>query len=102
MTRRIDRRSFLSMTGLAATSGVVGLTLGCTKSRAAAQGPSPVTGGPPSRQGAPPGGDPSVVLDPVEVSGEEAVPIIGRLPGARRMYVLPAETGEHHLSARRS
>ncbi len=40
---------------------------------------------------------PDEILNPVEVSGEEAVPIIGRLPGARRMYVLPADRGEHHL-----
>ena len=39
---------------------------------------------------------PDEILNPVEVSGEEAVPIIGRLPGARRMYVLPANIGEYH------
>ena len=40
---------------------------------------------------------PDEILNPVEVSGAEAVPIIGRLPGARRMYMLPANLGEHHL-----
>ena len=40
---------------------------------------------------------PEEILNPVEVSGEEAVPIIGRLPGARRMYMLPADQGEFHV-----
>jgi quercetin 2,3-dioxygenase len=39
---------------------------------------------------------PDIILNPVEVSGEEAVPIIGRLPGARRMYVLSPGQGEFH------
>ena len=61
--------------------------------------PGAAAGAQPSgtRQTTSPSGDPSVVLDPVEVSGAEAVPVMGRLPGARRMYVLPAEAGEHHL-----
>jgi quercetin 2,3-dioxygenase len=42
-------------------------------------------------------GFPEEILNPVEVSGEEAVPIVGRLPGARRMYMLPADQGEFHL-----
>jgi quercetin 2,3-dioxygenase len=33
----------------------------------------------------------------VEISGEEAVPVMGHLPGAKRMYVLPSGSGEHHL-----
>jgi len=39
---------------------------------------------------------PEDVLNPVEVTGPDAVPIIGRLPGARRMYVLPDGKGEYH------
>ena len=31
------------------------------------------------------------------MSGDDAVPIVGRLPGARRMYMLPADQGEFHL-----
>ena len=41
---------------------------------------------------------PDEILNPTEVSGEEAVPIVGRLPGARRMYVLPNDQGEFHLA----
>jgi quercetin 2,3-dioxygenase len=39
---------------------------------------------------------PDDVLNPVEVSGAEAVPVVGELPGARRMYVLPDGKGEYH------
>jgi len=39
---------------------------------------------------------PEDVLNPVEVTGPDAVPIIGQLPGARRMYVLPDGKGEYH------
>jgi hypothetical protein len=90
MTRRIDRRSFLSMTGLAATSG--------DRSDARMHADQHCNSGPaprPARRpaGTPPAATRGVVLDPVEVSGEEAVPIIGRLLGARRMYVLPADAG---------
>lgn len=42
-------------------------------------------------------GVPDEILNPIEVSGEEALPILGRLPGARRMYMLPANQGEFHL-----
>lgn len=38
---------------------------------------------------------PDEVLNPVEVHGPDAVPIIGQLPGARRMYVLPDGKGEY-------
>jgi quercetin 2,3-dioxygenase len=97
MTREIDRRTFLSMTGLAATSGVVGLTFGCSRNPGATSSAPPVASAPPAGQAPPRVDAPANVLDPVEVSGEEAVPIMGRLPGARRMYVLPSEAGEHHL-----
>lgn len=40
---------------------------------------------------------PDEVLNPVEVSGADAVPVIGRLPGQQRMYMLPDGMGEHHL-----
>src|ERR1700723_465137 len=39
---------------------------------------------------------PDDVLSPVEVSGPDAIPVIGELPGARRMYVLPDGKGEYH------
>ena len=39
---------------------------------------------------------PDEILNPVEVSGAEAVPLIGKLPGQKRMYVLPADAGEYH------
>src|SRR5580693_5814152 len=40
---------------------------------------------------------PDEILNPVEVYGPDAVPVFGKLPGERRMYVLPAGQGEHHL-----
>jgi quercetin 2,3-dioxygenase len=41
-------------------------------------------------------GIPDEILNPVEVSGPEAVPVIGKLPGQKRMYVLPHDAGEYH------
>jgi len=40
---------------------------------------------------------PDEILNPVPATGPEAVPIMGRLPGARRMYVANITQGEHHL-----
>ena len=45
---------------------------------------------------APLAGVPDEILNPVEVSGAEAEPVIGKLPGQKRMYVLPANAGEYH------
>jgi quercetin 2,3-dioxygenase len=81
-----NRRSFLH-TGLAAGAGVLGTRLAgpfgwLEAAQVGAQAPVIF---------------PDEILNPVEVSGAEAVPIIGRLPGARRMYMLPADQGEFHL-----
>jgi hypothetical protein len=78
---RWTRRTFLN-TGLAAGAGIIGTRMHGWDLLAAAQG------GP---------GFPDEILNPIEVIGDEAVPIVGRLPGARRMYVLPADQGEFHL-----
>src|SRR6187402_768210 len=77
-----NRRTFLNTT-LAAGAGVLGSQV---------RGLSLLAAG---LQGGP--NFPDEILNPVEVSGEEAVPIIGRLPGARRMYMLPADQGEFHV-----
>ena len=45
---------------------------------------------------APLAGVPDEILNPVEVSGAEAVPVMGKLPGQKRMYVLPNDAGEYH------
>ena len=77
-----NRRTFLT-TGLAAGAGVAGSQgRGLELLAAALQGGASF---------------PDEILNPVEVSGEEAVPIVGRLPGARRMYMLPNDQGEFHL-----
>ena len=71
-----NRRTFLNVAGLAAGSGLVGAASGGALdlfAQAPAQSVS---------------GIPDEILNPVEVSGAEAVPVIGRLPGERRMYVL--------------
>jgi quercetin 2,3-dioxygenase len=78
----LRRRDFLSLTGLAAGGGLIGATLGRPLAMSQQAGIADV---------------PDEILNPVEVSGDEAVPILGRLPGARRMYVLPADAGEHYL-----
>ncbi|HKD09195.1 MAG TPA: cupin domain-containing protein [Bryobacteraceae bacterium] len=78
MKRSLRRRSFIGAAGITAGAAWVGLKTGLTGAAFAADAPDEV-------------------LNPVEVSGEEAVPIMGRLPGAKRMYVLPAGSGEHHL-----
>ena len=45
----------------------------------------------------PPGANfPEEILNPVEVSGPDAELVMGRLPGAKRMYVLQHDTGEFH------
>jgi quercetin 2,3-dioxygenase len=90
MKKTLDRRSILQTAGIAAGAGAVAFLSGWPRiDTAFAQ----TTGQAPQM-------NPSVpddVLNPVEVSGPEAVPIIGELPGARRMYVLPDGKGEYHL-----
>jgi len=76
----MNRRHFLAVGAAAAGSSVLGW----------AAGPARAFGG--SRQAV--ADIPDIILNPVEVSGADAVPIIGRLPGARRMYVLSADQGE--------
>ncbi len=78
-----NRRTFLS-SSVAIGAGVVGVRFGGPLSLLAQGGPDL-------------SGIPAEILEPVEVSGDEAVAIVGRLPGARRMYMLPADQGEFHL-----
>ena len=79
---RMDRRLLLQAVGLA---GGVGAVSWATRWQGlgtwAAQVPTSA---------------PDDVLNPVEMTGPEAIPIIGELPGARRMYVLPDGKGEYH------
>jgi quercetin 2,3-dioxygenase len=79
----VPRRRFLDLSARAAGAGLFGLAAGRTLGAWMPQQ------GPPEF--------PDSILNPVEVSGPEAVPIIGRLPGSRRMYVLPAGQGEYRL-----
>jgi len=76
-----DRRRFISTAGVAAGSGLAGWSLFGSRGLLAQ---APVTG------------VPDEILNPVEVSGAEAVPIVGKLPGQKRMYVLPNDAGEYH------
>ncbi len=76
-----NRRAFLNIAGLAAGGGLLGAKAGGTLGVFA--------------QGTP--AFPDEILNPVEVSGAQAVPVIGRLPGDRRMYVANITQGEHHL-----
>ena len=76
--KRTLRRKFMGAAALGAGATWVGMKTGLTGTAFAADAPDEV-------------------LNPAEVSGEEAVPVMGRLPGAKRMYVLPSGSGEHHL-----
>jgi quercetin 2,3-dioxygenase len=80
---KIDRRSVLHAAAMAAGVGAASWATGGHRlgTWAAAQTPASA---------------PDEVLNPVEVTGPDAVPIIGQLPGARRMYVLPDGKGEYH------
>jgi hypothetical protein len=76
-----DRRRFLGTAAIAAGSGLAGWNV---------FGPHGVLAQ------ASLAGIPDEILNPVEVSGPEAVPIMGKLPGQKRMYVLPNDAGEYH------
>jgi quercetin 2,3-dioxygenase len=76
-----NRRTFMGVAGLAAGSGLVGLSTAGPR-RLFAQSPLD--------------GIPDEILNPVEVSGAMAEPVMGRLPGTKRMYVLPSTAGEFH------
>ncbi len=78
MTLQIGRRALIGSGLLAAGASTVGL------GRLAAQEEA----------------FPDEVLNPVEVSGRDAIPVIGRLPGAQRMYLLQDGQGEHHQIGR--
>jgi len=65
-----DRRRFISKAAVAAGSGLVGWTTFGTGSLLARPAP---------------GGVPEEILNPVEVSGAEAEPVMGKLPGQKRM-----------------
>jgi quercetin 2,3-dioxygenase len=76
-----DRRRFIGNAAIAAGSGLVGWNLLGSRGLLAQDALS---------------GIPDEILNPVEVSGAEAVPVIGKLPGQKRMYVLPNDAGEYH------
>ena len=76
-----DRRRFLGYAAIAAGSGLVGWNVFGSRGLLAQ---------------APLAGIPDEILNPVEVSGAEAVPVMGKLPGEKRMYVLPNDAGEYH------
>jgi quercetin 2,3-dioxygenase len=76
-----DRRRFLGTAAIAAGSGLAGWNV---------FGPHGVLAQ------ASLAGIPDEILNPVEVSGPEAVPVMGKLPGQKRMYVLPNDAGEYH------
>ena len=76
-----NRRRFISTAAIAAGSGLAGWNVLGSRGLLAQ---------------APPPGIPDEILNPVEVSGAEAVPVIGKLPGQKRMYVLPDNAGEYH------
>jgi quercetin 2,3-dioxygenase len=79
----LNRRRFLGLAGITGGAGMIGLNY---------RGSGPVWAAQQEKSDAP-----SEILEPVEVTGDEAVPVLGRLPGARRMYMLPSGMGESHL-----
>ena len=76
-----NRRRFIGTTAIAAGSGLAGWKVFGSHGLLAQ---------------APPAGIPEEILNPVEVSGAEAEPVMGKLPGQKRMYVLPNAAGEYH------
>lgn len=85
--KHLKRRDFIRLAGLGAGVGYLGLRSHSLNGLFAAE----------AAAGAPALDFPDEIMNPVEVSGADAVPIIGRLPGAKRMYVLPADQGEFQL-----
>lgn len=75
------RRRFISTAGLGFAAGIAGWR---------------VFDGLAWAQQGPPTGVPDEILNPVEVSGDEAALVSGRLPGAKRLYMLPNDAGEFH------
>ena len=76
-----NRRRFMTTVGVAAGSGLATWSILPSRSLFAQQ---------------PSAGIPDEILNPVEVSGAEAEPILGKLPGQKRMYMLPNDAGEYH------
>jgi quercetin 2,3-dioxygenase len=76
-----DRRRFMSHVGVAAGSGLVAWNVFGSRGLSAQQSVA---------------GIPDEILNPVEVSGPEAEPVVGKLPGQKRMYMLPNDSGEYH------
>ena len=76
-----NRRRFISNVGVAAGSGLVAWNIFGSRSLVAQQPAAAI---------------PDEILNPVEVSGAEAEPVLGKLPGQKRMYVLPNDAGEYH------
>lgn len=76
-----DRRRFISTAAVAAGSGLAGWNVFGSSGLLAQQ---------------PLAGIPDDILNPVEVSGADAQPVMGKLPGQKRMYVLPNDAGEYH------
>jgi quercetin dioxygenase-like cupin family protein len=75
-----NRRRFISLAAIAAGSGFAGWKISGSHGLLAQA----------------PAGIPDEILNPVEVSGAEAQPVMGKLPGQKRMYVLPDNAGEYH------
>jgi quercetin 2,3-dioxygenase len=75
-----NRRRFISTAAIAAGSGFAGWKVSGSHGLFAQA----------------PAGIPDEILNPVEVSGAEAQPVMGKLPGQKRMYVLPDNAGEYH------
>jgi quercetin 2,3-dioxygenase len=82
---KLDRRAMLRSSLAVAGAGAVACAAGWNAVASAS-----------GQAAAPPNQSyPDEVLNPIEVHGAEAVPVIGQLPGARRMYVLPDGKGEY-------
>ena len=76
-----NRRRFMGHLGVAAGSGLVAWNIFGSRGLLAQQSVA---------------GIPDEIVNPVEVSGPEAEPILGKLPGQKRMYMLPHDAGEYH------
>jgi quercetin 2,3-dioxygenase len=76
-----NRRTFIGNLGVGAGSGLVAWNFFGSRGLLAQQSVAAI---------------PDEILNPVEVSGPDAEPILGKLPGQKRMYMLPNGAGEYH------
>jgi quercetin 2,3-dioxygenase len=91
-----NRRQFLTLSAAAAAGGVLSYKAGHLSGAWAAEQQSGGAGKTGLQQ-PDAAAFPDEIINPSEITGPDAVPVLGQLPGGRRMYGLSAGEGEKHL-----